>query len=31
MVVYKYIDSKNSNKLELDKYYTPKDIVNKCC
>lgn len=30
MVVYKYIDSKNSNKLELDKYYTPKDIVNKC-
>lgn len=30
MTVYKYIDSKNSNKLILDKYYTPKEIVNKC-
>lgn len=30
MKVYKYIDSKNSNKLELDKYYTPEEIVDKC-
>ena len=27
---YKYINSKNSNKLELDQYYTPKEVMEYC-
>ena len=27
---YKYLNSKNSNKLELDQYYTPKEVMEYC-
>jgi predicted RNA methylase len=27
---YKYSNSKNSNKLELDQYYTPKEVMEHC-
>jgi predicted RNA methylase len=27
---YKYLNSNNSNKLELDQYYTPKDVMEYC-
>lgn len=30
MSTFKYIESKNSNKLSLDKYYTPQNVVEKC-